>query len=680
MNVAAAELRATYRVQLTPEFGFAAAAGLVPYLRDLGISHLYLSPSLQARAGSRHGYDVIDPGRLSDALGGEQQFRALVREARGAGMGIVLDVVPNHMAVDDANPYWSDPSLRERYFDIDPVTGRHRRFFDIDDMAGVRQEDPEVFAQTHALVLGLVADGSVDGLRIDHPDGLADPAGYLARLRDAGAERVWVEKILGSGERLRDWPVSGTVGYEFLNDVCALFVDPAGEATLTSLWEEISGDARQFGEVAIEAKLEQVQRTFRPEVDRLARLDPPLAREDLERGLAAMPVYRTYIEPASGSVSEADRAVIANLDPSLRSILALETAVAPEFIIRFQQTTPAVIAKGVEDTAFYRYARLLALNDVGGDPSRFGIDVERFHAGNLERAERLPLNLVTTQTHDAKRSGDVRARIAALASMPDAWAASTRRWFELTEPLRHGDAPDNVERYFLFQTLVGAWPISAERLEAYLEKALREAKRNTNWVEPNTDWEAAAKRFCRELCSHRPFLDEFEPFAARVAALGDRFALGQVALKLTAPGVPDIYQGDELPFRALVDPDNRRPVDWEWYRAMLDRLLGGSPPDGPTFKLFLTMRLLGLRARRPEPFLGAYAPLEAGERACAFLRGDDLLVVVAVRAGTIDGVLEAPSGRWRNVLSGEERSFERRQPLAQLLDDRGLAIFERVAR
>ena len=680
MNVGAAELRATYRVQLTPEFGFAAAAGLVPYLRDLGISHLYLSPSLQARAGSRHGYDVIDPGRLSDPLGGEQQFRALVREARGAGMGIVLDVVPNHMAVDDANPYWSDPSLRERYFDIDPVTGRHRRFFDIDDMAGVRQEDPEVFAQTHALVLGLVADGSVDGLRIDHPDGLADPAGYLARLRDARAERVWVEKILGSGERLRDWPVSGTVGYEFLNDVCALFVDPAGEATLTSLWEEISGDARQFGEVAIEAKLEQVQRTFRPEVDRLARLDPPLAREDLERGLAAMPVYRTYIEPASGSVSEADRAVIANLDPSLRSILALETPVAPEFIIRFQQTTPAVMAKGVEDTAFYRYARLLALNDVGGDPSRFGIDVERFHAGNLERAERLPLNLVTTQTHDAKRSGDVRARIAALASMPDAWAASTRRWFELTEPLRYGDAPDNVERYFLFQTLVGAWPISAERLEAYLEKALREAKRNTNWVEPNTDWEAAAKRFCRELCSHRPFLEEFEPFAARVAALGDRFALGQVALKLTAPGVPDIYQGDELTFRALVDPDNRRPVDWEWYRAMLDRLLGGSPPDGPTFKLFLTMRLLGLRARRPEPFLGPYAPLEAGERACAFLRGDDLLVVVAVRAGTIDGVLEAPSGRWRNVLSGEERSFDRRQPLAQLLDDRGLAIFERVAR
>ncbi|MGB0094664.1 MAG: malto-oligosyltrehalose synthase [Solirubrobacteraceae bacterium] len=676
--MAGAELRAAYRLQLTSDFGFAAAAGLVPYLRDLGISHLYLSPSLQARAGSTHGYDVVDPQRLSDALGGEEQFAALADEVRGAGMGIVLDVVPNHMAVDDANRYWVDPALRERFFDLDPVTGRHRRFFDIDDMAGVRQEDPVVFDQTHALVLSLVADGSVDGLRIDHPDGLADPAGYLRRLRDAGAERVWVEKILDRGERLPDWPVCGTVGYEFLNDVCALFVDPHGDAALTSLWEEISGVSRSFDEVAMQAKLEQVQGTFAPEVDRLERLDPPLAREDLERGLAAMRVYRTYIEPASGSVSAADRAAIAYLDPPLRSILLLETPVVPEFITRFQQTTPAVIAKGVEDTAFYRYARLLALNDVGGDPSRFGIDVTRFHAGNLERGERLPLNLLTTQTHDAKRSGDVRARIAALASIPEEWTANASRWLEITEPLRDGEAPDDVERYFIFQTLVGSWPISAERLEAYIEKALREAKRNTNWVEHNTDWEAAVKRYCHELCSYRPFLDEFEPLAARVAAVGDRFALGQVALKLTAPGIPDIYQGDELPLRALVDPDNRRPVDWEWHRAMLDRLLGGSPPDSRTYKLFLTMRLLGLRARRPEPFLGSYEPLEAGERACAFLRGEDILVVVAIRAGASDGVLEVPAGRWRDVLVGDEHSLAPRQPLAELLDDRGLAVFERM--
>ncbi len=680
MNGSAIELRAAYRLQLTDEFGFAAAGAIVPYLRDLGVSHLYLSPSLRARPGSTHGYDVIDPRRLSEALGGEEAFAALAAEVRGAGMGILLDVVPNHMAADDANPYWSDRSLREQFFDLDPVTGQHRRFFDIDDMAAVRQEDHEVFEQTHALVLSLLADGSVDGVRIDHPDGLADPAGYLGRLRDAGATRVWVEKILDPGERLPDWPVCGTVGYEFLNDVCALFVDPEGEAPLTALWEQVSGDPREFGALALEAKLEQVLGTFRPEVDRLERLDCGLPRLVLEQGLASLPVYRTYIDPSSGKISEADRAVIAGLDPRLRDILALERPVTPEFITRFQQTTPAVMAKGVEDTAFYRYARLLALNDVGGDPSRFGIDVERFHAGNLERARRLPWNLLTTQTHDTKRSGDVRARIAALSSMPEEWAASVQRWFELTEPLRSEGAPDDVERYFLFQTLVGAWPISSERMASYAEKALREAKRNTSWVRQNADWELAVKRFCGELYSHRPFLQEFEPFAARVASAGDRFALAQVALKLTVPGVPDIYQGDELRYRALVDPDNRQPVDWGWRRAMLDRLLGGSPPDGSTDKLFVTMRLLGLRARRPEPFLGSYDPLEVGDRACAFLRGGEVMVIVATRARASDAMLEAPAGRWRNVLSGVECAFDRRQALGPLLDERGSAIFERIAR
>ena len=267
----AAQLRATYRLQLKAEFGFAAAAALVPYLRDLGVSHLYLSPSMQARPGSEHGYDVIDPARLSDDLGGPDEFRALADAVHQAGMGVVLDIVPNHMAVDDANRYWSDPQLRERFFDIDPVTGEPRRFFDISDLAGVRQEDPEVFERTHELVLTLVGEGLVDGLRIDHPDGLADPAGYLARLRERGVSRVWVEKILESRERLRDWPVSGTVGYEFLNDACALFVDPAGEARMTALWERVSGDRRSFEQVAHDAKLEQVGTTFVPELERLAR-------------------------------------------------------------------------------------------------------------------------------------------------------------------------------------------------------------------------------------------------------------------------------------------------------------------------------------------------------------------------------------------------------------------------
>jgi (1->4)-alpha-D-glucan 1-alpha-D-glucosylmutase len=337
------------------------------------------------------------------------------------------------------------------------------------------------------------------------------------------------------------------------------------------------------------------------------------------------------------------------------------------------------MAKGVEDTAFYRYGRLLALNDVGGDPSRFGIDVERFHAGCLERAERFPPNLLTTMTHDAKRSADVRARIGALASMPDEWAAHIQRWFELTDRHRTAGAPDDVERYFLFQTLVGSWVIAPERVEAYMEKALREAKRNTNWVEQNADWEEAVTRFVRAVYSDQAFIADFEPFAVRVAAAGDRAALGQLVLKLTAPGIPDIYQGDEMPFRALVDPDNRRPVDFSYNQAMLRRLMGGSPPVAQTRKLFVTLRLLGLRARRPAPFAGDYEPLDAGAGACAFLRGGDVLVVVATRGAPFEVDLkDPPGGRWRDVLRGDERSFDPATPLTPVLGDRGLAVFERL--
>ncbi len=682
MSEPGAELRAAYRLQLTAGFGFAAARSLVPYLRDLGVSHLYLSPSLQARAGSTHGYDVIDPGGLSDALGGAGEFQRLAGAADDAGMGLILDVVPNHMAVDEHNRYWADPDLRSRFFDVDPVTGRHRRFFDIDDLAGVRQEDPVVFERTHELVLSLVRDGLVDGLRIDHPDGLADPAGYLARLRERGVRRVWVEKILDPGERLRDWPVSGTVGYEFSGDACALFVDPAGEEPLTRLWEQVSGERRGFGEVALASKLEQARGTFAPEMERLGRaIGNRFGTDELARAVSSLPVYRTYVDAATGTVAPEDRDVLerTELGPDLRRVLLLEDPAPAEFVTRFQQTTPAVMAKGVEDTAFYRYARLLALNDVGGDPARFGIPVARFHDACQERAQRFPLGLLTTQTHDAKRSGDVRLRIAALASMASDWAVHVERWFELTEELRAGGAPDDVERYLIFQTLAGAWPIEAERIEAYIEKALREAKRNTNWVEQNTEWEAAVKRFCRGLYSHAEFLADFEPFAARLAAIGERGVLGQLALKLTAPGIPDIYQGDELPFRALVDPDNRRPVDWDWYQAMLRRLMGGSPPIAETMKLFVTLRLLGLRARRPEALIGGdYEPVDAGPDGCAFVRGGAVLVAVALRPGALEATLEAPRGRWRDVLLGEERSFDARERLGSLVGEHGFAVFERL--
>ncbi len=668
------ELRATYRLQLTSDFGFADARELIPYLRDLGISHLYLSPSLQARSGSTHGYDVVDPARLSDALGGAEEFERLAEEARGAGMGLVLDVVPNHMAASDENRFWADPVLRERFFDLDPASGRWRRFFDIDDLAAVRQESDEVFEATHALTLSLVSRGLVDGLRVDHPDGLADPAGYLDRLRSAGVERVWVEKILHPEERLRDWPVSGTVGYEFLNDVCALFVDPAAEDPLTRLWSSVSGDDRPFAEVAHEAKLEQVRGTFRSEVERLARVADVVPREVLETALASLPVYRTYVDPASGKVAPEDRAALSGVDPSLATALLLERPVADEFVARFQQTTPAVMAKGVEDTAFYRYGRLLALNDVGGDPGRFGLSVERFHAACLERSQRFPLALLTTQTHDAKRSADVRARIAALSWMPDEWSANAERWLELGD----GPAPDPVERYFLLQTLAGAWPIEIKRVESYMQKALREAKRNTSWVEQNARWEDAVRRHCRALLGNAGFLAEFEPFAARVATAGDRIALGTLVLKLTAPGIPDIYQGDELAFRALVDPDNRRPVEWDLYQATLRRLMGGSPAGDESMKMFVTLRLLGLRARRPQPFAGAHEPLDAGPGCCAFVRGGEVLVAVGVRAPAFAGSLIGPGGRWRDVLSGEERSFDSQPAVTAVLGDRGFAVFERL--
>jgi (1->4)-alpha-D-glucan 1-alpha-D-glucosylmutase len=681
-----ADLRATYRLQLTPDFGFAAARELVPYLRDLGVSHLYLSPTLQARPGSTHGYDAIDPSRLSEDLGGEDEFRALAAAASDAGLGIVLDVVPNHLAADDANRFWADPELRERFFDIDPDSDpahpRWRRFFDIDDLAAVRQELPEVFDATHEKLLALVREGLVDGLRVDHPDGLANPRAYLERLRDAGAERVWVEKILDPGESLRDWPVSGTVGYEFLNDVCALFVDPAGEPVLTALWERVSGDQRPFAQWAAEAKLEQASGVFTPEIERLSRIRGDDAGA-LARAVSSLPVYRSYVEPEGGVVIDADREALAPVEPdALRAALLLDAEAPAELPTRFQQTTPAIMAKGVEDTAFYRYGRLLALNDVGGDPSRFGITVETFHAANRERAERFPEGLLTTQTHDAKRSADVRLRIATLSTMAEEWQETVERWLALTEPLRADGAPDDPERLFIFQTLAGAWPIEAERMTAYMEKALREAKRHTNWVEQNAEWEGAVMRFVEALYDHHEFRSDLDAFSARLAIAAEPAVLGQVVLKLTSPGVPDIYQGDELEFRALVDPDNRRPVDFDWRQAMLSRLMGGSPPDAETRKLFLILRLLGLRSRRAEAFGpgSSYEPLDAGEEICAFHRGEDVWVAVATRPGAAERAapLETPPGRWRDVLRGEEHDLGKRWPADRLLSRRGIAVFERL--
>ena len=605
-------MRATYRLQLTPDFGFDDARAIVPYLQELGVSHLYLSPVLQARSGSQHGYDVVDPTRISDQLGGEDALRALCR----AGLKVILDIVPNHMATSDENPFWSDEELRKTFFDLDLRTGMHRRFFDIGELAGVRQEDEAVFDTTHAKVLELVRDGLVDGLRIDHVDGLANPREYLDRLARAGVERVWIEKILEPGERLRDWPVQGTTGYEFANDSTALFVDPSAEEQFT----ELSGERRTFAEVAFEAKLEMATTIFAPELRRLhEELD--VGAPNLALALASFHVYRTYVEPSTGVVADEDRAEIARaaIAESLARILTLDDAGHEAFVTRFQQTTGPVMAKGVEDTAFYRYVRLTALNEVGGDPGRFSLAVDDFHRGNIERELNFPQHLLTTQTHDTKRSGDVRARIVALTWLRDEWSALVRRWPQLDDP---------NESYLVYQTMVGAWPLERERLDAYLEKALREAKVTTNWVKPNEEHEARVHAFVAERYADAQWLEELQTFVRRCSEQAQTIVLGMTLLKLAVPGVPDIYQGDEIESLSLVDPDNRRPVDWGLRRRLLAER---SDP-----KLELIRRVLSVRDG-----FGGYLPLEAGPGVCAFRRGPRFLVVVPLRAGATKAIPQA---------------------------------------
>ena len=596
------DFRCTYRIQLSGDLGFRAVRETVlPYVRDLGVSHLYLSPVMKARRGSEHGYYVVDPTRVSAELGGEGELRALCEAARDAGLGTILDVVPNHMATsEEENRYWRDPELRARFFDWDAESGWYRRFFDVGDLAGVRVEDQAVFDEVHKRTLELVRDGLVDGLRVDHPDGLANPREYLQRLSNSGVRHVWVEKILEPGERLRsDWPVEGTTGYEFANDVTSLFVDPAGEEPMTELYAELTGERRTFAEVAHGAKLEVAQTIFQPEFDRLRALVPLTG---LEEAAAGMHVYRTYFEPPGGRP---------------------ETPEA-EFVVRWQQTTVPVMAKGVEDTAFYRWFRLAALNEVGGNPDRFSLTPDEFHRAALERLELHPRTLLASQTHDTKRAGDVRARIAALAGIHEEWGHRVRRWHELT-----GGMDDPNEEYLLWQTFVGAWPIVPGRVERYLEKALREAKRTTNWLEPNEAHERRVREFVRSLYANQEFLADFEPFAARVARAGEHASLGALLLRLTSPGVPDLYQGDALWSLNLVDPDNRRPVNWATHAAALRE----ASPTRRTMKMHLIRRVLRLRAERPEIFSGSYEPLDAGPDRIAYVRGGAIRVVVPLRPG-----------------------------------------------
>jgi len=857
------ERAATYRVQLNAGFTFDDAAAITGYLAALGVSHLYCSPILQAAAGSTHGYDVVDPGRLNTELGGALGYQRLTEHLDRAGLGQVLDIVPNHMALAGrANAWWWDvlengpSSVYASYFDIDwdpperklaatvlmPVLGdqygrvleagelavsrqggsfavryfdheapisprtlsglltkaaaragsdeleslavafsrlpharrtdraavieRHRdkevlrarlaelgetdpgvaaaidtevealnrdpdaldellrqqnyrlaywrtgseelsyrRFFDIESLAGLREEDEAVFADTHRLVLKLVADGTLDGLRVDHVDGLSDPEGYLARLHDATAGTyVVVEKILEEDEELpRSWPVAGTTGYEFLNHVNQLFVDSRHEAAMRACYTGFTGQGQDYAEVVYAAKLQIMREDLAAELERLTGLLADVCerhrrhrdytrrelRDALRELIAAFPVYRTYVR-AGHPVTAADRAHVAeavgaarqrrpDLDAELADFIGdLLTGGYPgeaetAFAVRFAQVSAPVMAKGVEDTAFYRYQPLVSLNEVGGDPGRFGRPAGDFHRAMAEAARRWPEAMLTLSTHDTKRSGDVRARISLLAELPGAWTRAVDRWTVRNQRYKQGGWPDRNTEYLLYQTLVGAWPIDAGRAGAFLQKAAKEAKVHTSWIDPNPGYDDALSAFVAAVLADRGFVADLEGFLAehRLVERGRVSSLAQTALLLTCPGVPDLYQGTELWDLSLVDPDNRRPVDYAERRGLLDSLAGGGPEEalargdegGP--KLWLIHRVLGHRHRHPGAYGpgSGYGPLPVrgpwARHAVAFARSAGLAVIVPRLVAGLDGewpgtTVGLPEGGWVDVLTGEK--------------------------
>jgi (1->4)-alpha-D-glucan 1-alpha-D-glucosylmutase len=931
------EIRATYRLQLHAGFPLSAARELVPYLSRLGISHVHCSPLLQARRGSTHGYDVVDPARLDPELGTEADLEALSTELASRGMGIVLDIVPNHMAASSENPAWDDvlahgpASGFARWFDIDwraterelkdrvllPILGdrlsdvlkrgeialesregvprvryfehglpldpstmpgvlgdaltacrralypehpactelagiiqalrrlprrntrraaaltrrresvpallarlralaagvpeagaalagaaqafnaggegesrlrrlldaqvyrlvhwrraareiNYRRFFDVNDLVALHMEDPEVFTQTHALVLSWRRRGWVDGFRIDHPDGLLDPLGYFQRLAAAAfpehpsSPPVYVEKILGYEERLRaEWPVAGTTGYDFLNQVEALFIDPAGYAAIEDDYRRIIRQPLEFPAIARQGKrlvLETgLSAGVRRLADRLLKLAghphslPAVTRQELSRAIVetivALPVYRTYVDGRSpvpgpedlrllaGAIADArahGRSSAAALD-LLEGALLARSQDGPDlersrlrFVERFQQVSGPATAKGIEDTAFYAYAPLLSRNEVGGGPeaplTRATAD---FHAANAHRAARWPGTLLAVTTHDTKRTADVRARLDVLSEIPAEWADQVQLWRTLNLPhkrtVRGQRLPDPATVNHIFQAMVGVWPLAPlglgdlavlrERIDGYMVKAVREAKLRTTWTDPDESFEAALRADVEALlASDRSprFLDHLERFVARIARVGLWNALGRTVLHLASPGVPDLYQGDELWSFALVDPDNRRPVNFECRRRMLEDVERGTAGDVETRDRFLTdlvanpedgrLKLhvvraaLAARKDRPVPFRSrSYVPLEAAGRSAgrviAFGRGEGTQRLVAVVPRFIAGHvlsggaptdlalwsgtdLSLPAGwpsRWTCVLSG--------RPL-QAEPERGLRVAE----
>ncbi|MGW0707161.1 malto-oligosyltrehalose synthase [Streptomyces sp. NPDC002643] len=766
----------TYRLQLQPGFPFSAASAAVPYIASLGVSHLHLSPVLEAVPGSAHGYDVVDHGRVRAELGGEEGLRALSRTAREHGLGLILDIVPNHMAMAPRynRALWGvlrdgPESAYARWFDIDwdvhggrvllPVLGgpvgqeadqfvvdgkelryydhtfplregteklplpqlldaqwyrlawwrlartevNYRRFFSISELIGVRVEEPEVFEATHAKVLRLLEEGVIDGLRVDHPDGLADPDAYLRRLYEgSGGRWTVVEKILADGEALpAGWPVAGTTGYDALRQVDGVFVDPAGAGELLGQYRRFAAARSDRGghwESTVRRAAHRVlSHELATEVERLVRVahrlcarSPELALRDrapwalrtaLCELLVRMEVYRPYAsQDASLVVTEAASAEArtafavpeeARAVDVVRDLVLGRYGDGPEqveFRVRFAQTSSALRAKSVEDTAFYRYVPLLSANEVGGNPGQPAVTPAGFHAYCARLQRNWPVAGTVLSTHDTKRSADVRAAIAVLGECPERWADV------LAEVTRDGaGVPDPQLAWAAWQTAFGLGPADEERLQGALLKHVREAGLHTSWTEQNPAYERAVADFV----ARGPAVDtrvseglrgELEPHVRANV-------LGAALVQLTMPGVPDVYQGTEDEYRALVDPDNRRPF---------------APQDSASAKFRLTVAALRLRRRRPEVFgdTATYVPLTAeGERAAhcvAFVRSGEVITAVtrlslrlAEAGGWGDTEVELPAGRWAEVLGGQ-REFGGRVRLAELFAELPVALLERI--
>ncbi|KUI40309.1 malto-oligosyltrehalose synthase [Mycobacterium sp. GA-2829] len=752
----------TYRLQMRGDaFTLADAEELVDYLDDLGVSHLYLSPILTAVEGSTHGYDVTDPTTVSAALGGADALASLSAAAKARGLGLVVDIVPNHVGVDDPqqNRWWWDLLTHGResqyadYFDVDwtadpdgrillpvlgsdsdvadltvdgdtlrlgdlvfpvaPGTGEgagpevhdrqhyrligwrngicgYRRFFSITSLAGLRQEDPAVFQATHSEVKRWFTDDIVDGIRIDHPDGLSDPPGYLRWLRDLVGPQAWIviEKILAVDEPLDPTlPVAGTTGYDALRETGGVFIDPAGAEALTTLYETTGADYAAMPKAARALKVEAVTTTLGSELARLCRTVVAATGQDhpdLPTAIAAvisnLGVYRSDY-PALSMVLPMAIAETLSEQPSFAPALEIfATAVAGsrETAVRFQQLCGAATAKAMEDCLFYRDARLVSLNEVGGEPEWFGVSPAEFHQRAAARAALWPQAMTTLTTHDTKRGEDVRARVGVLSQVPSLWAQYVEAWTQRTPP------PDAATGLFLLQNMFGVWPTSGavtdelrQRLHAYAEKAIREAAVHTTWNDQDSEFESGVHTWIDSIIDG-PVGTELTRLVEQLDPHARTDSLGQKLLALTGPGVPDVYQGTELWEDSLVDPDNRRPVDYAQRRTELKTL------QHP--KLRVVRAALHARRDRPQTFLdGGYTPVlargAAADHVVAFLRGDDVLTAVTrhtVRlheTGWGDTEVALPAGTWTDRITG--KAFSGTVAAADLFAELPTVLLER---